>query len=77
MMNNSIQALIFALSSAAIYLVGSNHWKTRRTGSVIGLLAQPLWFHTSYSNQQWGIIALTAWYTFCWIRGIRNNNGSK
>lgn len=67
-----IQATIFILSAAAIWLI-SRHNSWSRWGHVVGLSAQPFWLYTSYVNEQWGLVALTLFYTYCWITGIRNN----
>jgi len=30
------------------------------------------WFYTSITNEQWGIVALSAFYTYSWGMGIYN-----
>lgn len=56
--------IIFGLLS--IFLIArKNRW-----GFVFGLLAQPFWFITTYTNQQWGIFLLAAAYTVTWAYGI-------
>lgn len=71
MLNNIIQIALFILSAAAIYFVTTKN-KYTKWGHVIGLAAQPLWFYTTITNEQWGLLALTVFYTLNWIKGIKN-----
>ena len=64
------QAVLLGLSAAAIAMVDLG--TTERIwfwGNVIGLLAQPLWFYTSWCARQWGIFALAFFYTGVWSAG--------
>jgi hypothetical protein len=67
-----IQALLFLLGGTAIYLVGRTG-PGRRYGYLLGLCAQPFWLWESWRAQQWGIFALSLWYTLAWGLGLRNN----
>jgi hypothetical protein len=65
------QIMILVFGCSAIWLIGrKENWK--RWGYIIGFIAQPFWFYTGISNEQWGIVALTAVYTFLWGLGIYN-----
>ena len=46
-------------------------WK--KYASIFGLLGQPFWFYSAYTNEQWGIFALSLFYTYSWYVGFRNN----
>lgn len=65
------QAAIFALSAAAIALVdlaADPLW--RFAGNAIGLTAQPLWAFSTIRHRQWGMFALTLFYTGVWSAGF-------
>jgi len=66
------QIAIAVLGATAIWLVGRReHW--RKYGYLVGLLSQPFWLYASYKAEQWGIFALSIWYGYCWIQGLKNN----
>ena len=46
------------------------HWK--RWGYILGMLGQPFWVWSALKAEQWGILFLTAWYTYSWGQGIWN-----
>lgn len=56
----------------AIYLVGLKG-PIRKWGFVCGLCSQPFWFWTTYTHEQWGIFALSLFYTYSWANGLRNH----
>jgi len=65
------QVAIIVLSCPAIWLVGRREpW--RRWGFILGLLGQPFWLWSTWQNEQWGIFAVSAWYTYSWMQGIWN-----
>ena len=64
-----IGILLFGCS--AIWLIGrKEEW--RKWGYLLGLCGQPFWMWTSIANEQWGIFALTFWYTYSWSQGCWN-----
>lgn len=66
---NQIFIFIFGISS--IFLIGRvESW--RKWGYLFGLLGQPFWYYESISNEQWGIMILSFFYTFSWSQGIYN-----
>ena len=71
------QVVIGGLGLATIFLVTSQEEAVRRLAPPLGLLAQPFWYWTSYSNEQWGILVLSLLYTFRWAqiahRDLRRN----
>lgn len=65
------QVFIFIFGGSAIWLVSrTDKWK--KYGYIFGLLAQPFWLYTSIVNKQWGILAMTLFYTYSWGQGIYN-----
>ena len=57
----------------AVFLVGSKSPHVRRYGYLSGLLAQPFWYFTFITHQQYAIVVLSLLYTVSWIRGLKNN----
>ena len=67
-----IQWSILILSALSIWLVTREEsWK--KYGYPIGLIAQPFWAYSAFTTQQWGILALTAFYSYSWGQGIYNS----
>lgn len=66
------QIAIALLGGVAIYLVGRKD-HLRRWGYVVGLISQPLWLYVTFAAAQWGMFALSCWYSFAWVNGIRNH----
>jgi len=65
------QGAIIVFSCLAIWLVGRREpW--RRWGFIVGLLGQPFWLWSSWQHEQWGIFAVSVWYTYAWMQGIWN-----
>lgn len=65
------QLALGALGGSAILLSQSQMSQQRRLAPVLGLLAQPFWFYTTYVHEQWAIFGLCFFYTFAWWRGFR------
>lgn len=66
-----IQVMIFIFGASGIWFVSRKEdWK--RWGYILGLMGQPFWFYSALTNEQWGILALTAFYTYSWSQGIFN-----
>jgi len=57
----------------AIWLTqqGKESWK--KYACLFGLAGQPFWFYSSYTFEQWGILALCIFYTYSWCLGVKNN----
>jgi hypothetical protein len=65
------QVGILVLGCPAIWLVGRREsWG--RWGYLLGLLSQVFWVWTAIINQQWGVLMLSAWYTYAWGQGVYN-----
>lgn len=54
----------------AVFLSQDARAERRRWSSVFGLAGQPFWIVETFTHQQWGILALTALYTWSWGRGF-------
>jgi hypothetical protein len=65
------QFFIFIFGCSAIWLV-SRREKWKRWGYIVGLCSQPFWLYTSFINKQYGIFALSLFYTYSWMQGIYN-----
>ena len=65
------QICITLFGCSAAWLVGRKEdW--RKWGFVLGLASQPFWMWTAIAHEQWGILALSVWYTYAWAQGVRN-----
>jgi hypothetical protein len=67
------QAIIAVTGCIAIYLTQQSNSNLKRYACIFGLLGQPFWIHTTLVNEQWGMFALTVFYTFAWLLGVKNN----
>jgi hypothetical protein len=69
-----IEQVGIALTGAiAIWLTQQNNNEWKRYACLFGMVGQPLWFYSAYQAEQWGILALTFFYTYSWYLGIKNN----
>jgi hypothetical protein len=68
-----IQALIVLSGAVAIWFVDHPNKKRRRLGSLVGLLGQPFWIYSTIEAAQWGMFALTLFYTAAWGRMFWRN----
>lgn len=66
-----LQLIIFITSASSIWFL-SRKEKWMRWGYIIGLVAQPFWFYTSYVSEQWGVFFLSFIYFYSWSMGIYN-----
>jgi hypothetical protein len=70
-MNGVEQIGIAVFGVAAIRLSQDHRVTVQRWACIAGLCAQPFWFWTTYVNQQWGIFALSFFYSWAWLKGLR------
>lgn len=70
-MNSIAQIAVFIFGSSAIWLVGRKE-KWRRWGFILGLCGQPFWVYSFIVNHQYGMLAMTAAYTYSWGQGVYN-----
>ncbi len=66
------QTILFIMSGVTIYLLSRNNKKAGAWGVVIGLLSEPFWIYSSYFTGQWGVFAISFFYTFSYMSGIYN-----
>lgn len=64
------QYFIFTLSLAAAWLVNDPRPNVRRFGCLFGLAGQPFWIYSAFIAAQWGIFAMSFFYTAMWLRGF-------
>lgn len=70
-MTSTITQIVIALTGVtAIFLTQSRSAKVRKWACVLGLMAQPAWFYSSWIAEQWGIFAMCFFYTFAWAKGF-------
>jgi len=72
-----IQALIILSGAVAIALVDHPNQARRRLGSLVGLLGQPFWIYSTLQAEQWGMFALTLFYTAAWARMFWRNSPAR
>lgn len=66
------QGWIFFWSTGALVLSYSLRNELRRWAPIVGLIAQPAWYYSTWVAHQWGALALSVLITGCHIYGIRN-----
>ena len=71
-LDHALQAAILLLSAAAIWLVAQPQ-PLQAWGFVLGLASQPAWFLATWRKRQWGMFALSFFYTGAWVQGIVNH----
>ena len=55
----------------ACYLSQDPREKWARWACIFGLCGEPFWFWAVWKAEQWGILVMVFFYTFCWARGIK------
>ena len=68
-----IQIGIALTGMVAIWLTQQSREEWKKYACLFGMAGQPLWFYSAYTAQQWGILALTIFYTYAWWLGIKSN----
>jgi len=67
------QIAIALTGMIAIWLTQQSKEELKKYACLFGICGQPFWFYSAYSAEQWGIMALTFFYTYSWMLGIKNN----
>jgi len=65
------QIAIACTGLVAIFLTQQELEQHRRFACLFGLAGQPFWFYSTFMAEQWGIFALSFFYTYAWYRGLR------
>lgn len=68
MVDTIVQLLIVVLGAIDIWLFAKEKMKA---AFILVILSQPLWLYSTIQNKQWGMLALTLWYLYCGISGLR------
>jgi len=68
--DTAAQLVIGLLGVVAVFLSQDPRSSRRRWAPVLGLAAQPFWLYTTWRAHQYGIFALSFFYTFSWARGF-------
>ena len=55
----------------AIWLSQDERSNFRKYACLFGITGQPFWMYSAIVAEQWGILTLTFFYTWAWIKGIR------
>lgn len=67
------QIFIALFGLTAVYLTQQSNEHIKRYASIFGLLGQPFWIYATYTTGQWGMLFLTACYTYAWLVGFYNS----
>ena len=67
------QIFIAVTGIVSLFLVNSSNPNRSKYACFFGLVAQPVWFHTSWQNEQWGVVVLAVLYTWAWGNGLYNH----
>ena len=72
-MNILSQIIIFIFGVSAIFMSQSDVPKINRYACIVALIAQPFWFYTSWTHQQYGIFIMSFFYTVAWGIGLKTH----
>lgn len=67
------QVTIALTGGIAIWLTQQSRGGWKRYACLFGMAGQPFWLFSAWQAGQWGILALSIFYTYAWAVGIRNN----
>jgi len=65
------QILLGVLGVSAVLFSQSPEESRRSIAPILGLMAQPFWFYTTFTSGQWGIFLLSFFYTYAWWKGFQ------
>ena len=65
------QAIILITGAIAIWLSQCSGLAARRWACLVGLAGQPFWLVSTWDSGQWGMLALSVFYTVAWLNGVR------
>lgn len=64
------QIAIVITGISAVWFSQDQRSHIRKYACLFGLAGQPFWFYTAYQAGQWGVFALSFFYTFAWAKGF-------
>ncbi len=67
------QIMIAVFGLTAVFFSQTKNKKLNKIACLFGMAAQPFWIYSTYTNELWGMLVLTMFYTFAWGVGIKNN----
>lgn len=67
-----VQGVILLSGALAIWLTQLGSRRASRAACLIGLVGQPFWLYATWSAEQWGMFALSVFYTGAWLVGVWN-----
>lgn len=67
------QMAIAVTGPVAIWLSQDKRENWRRYACLFGICGQPFWIYATYTAEQWGMLALTGFYTYAWAKGVWNH----
>lgn len=65
------QFAIACTGAVAVWLSQDASPERRRFACLFGMAGQPFWFYATLSAEQYGMFALTLFYTWSWFKGLR------
>lgn len=65
------QLCIAIIELIAVYLMQHNQYS--KYSSFFGMLAQPFWFYSSYTHNQWGMFFICCLFTLLWIKNFKHH----
>jgi len=69
MLETISQIMIFVCGVSGAFLYSSNS-RYSKYAPVVGLIVQPFWFYTAWQNGQWGVFAVSVFYTASFVYGV-------
>jgi len=67
------QVAIALTGAIAIWLSQDKRETWRKNACLFGLVGQPFWFYSAYNAEQWGVFVLCFFYTWAWLKGVKNH----
>lgn len=66
--NTIFQIGLLVLSGLTIYYLTHGH---ALKGAIAGLISEVFWFGVALTSEQWSILILTFWYSYCFVTLIQ------
>ena len=67
------QIMIAVFGLTAVFMSQTKSKKLNKLACLFGMASQPFWIYSTFTNELWGMLVLTMFYTFAWGMGIYNN----
>jgi len=66
------QTVIMCTGIVAAWLSQDHRYHHRKYACLIALVGQPFWWYSTFIASQWGIFAMSIFYTVAWMKGTYN-----